>query len=144
MYEDMKNNEAGLNQNKQLPVWHYPVISLDELTNHSIEVIRKTYKKLGFGLPECIYKFKIYNELTKKNLQLQTEESMLNFGVKDIAARSLIIVNETLLIEFIDSVMEIDACQKRVKFDLENNNYTSGLLISRNVDRAELDILTVQ
>lgn len=126
------NNIVYINfddNDKQISNW-CDCSSIDDLVSEVNNVARSIHQTLKSGLPICIYQLTLYNELLKKGLQLQTEMSALNLAVKQEAERELIIVNGSLIIECVVKHKINSHYHKRVMFDLENNGYSSGLLIS--------------
>jgi len=108
----------------------YSTTDIENLIFEVTESARNIHRTLKAGLPKCIYQLKLYNDLSKKGFQLQTEMSVLNLAVRQEAERELIIVNGLLVIECIVENRIDGQYRKRVMFDLENNGYARGLLIN--------------
>lgn len=108
---------------------HYRFMDLEELTNTVMMTLQQIYLELGKGLPDCVYQLKLHNELIKQGFQLQEEALTIEDCAQNEAARSQVIINEVLVIEYTLGSNGTDDCQKRMTFDLEGENYADGLLM---------------
>lgn len=124
------NNILTKNPDKKNLACCYSSENNNELIFNVIDSAKIIHMALKSGLPKCVYQLKLYNDLLKKGFRLQTEMSALNLAVKQEAARELLIVNESLIIECIIENKIHDHYHKRIMFDLENNAYAKGLLIN--------------
>ena len=120
----------------------YSLTSGDKLLHQVIKSAKNIHMMLKPGLPKCVYQLKLYNDLLKKGLRLQTEMSALNLAVRQETARELIIVDETLVIECIIENRINSHHHKRIMFDLENNGYETGMLINFS-DDMESEVVSV-
>ena len=124
-------------------IWNHPVMDIDELIVCIAAAAQDSHNGMGPGLPSCVYQLKLFNDLAKKGLRLKVVASMLNQCAKNEPGRSLIIVNEVLVIEYISAERVSNCNKKRIKFDLQNHNYARGLLINTFSHRNKLEFLGV-
>lgn len=105
-------------------------INLDVLCGTVIDSVNEVYKNLVPGLPKSVYQLKLLKCLGSKGLQLETEKSVLTRCINDELEREIIIVNGVLVIECIVEDRIINHYQKRIMFDIQNNDHAMGLLIN--------------
>ena len=129
---------------KSKPVWDFPVMDVEQLTNYVAAQLKGIYRNLGPGLPLCVYQLKLNNGLIKKGIQLRSENSLLSYCAENEPDRSLTIVNEMLVIEYISADNVTEHNKKRIKFDLQNNNHVTGLLINLSEGRENIYVSKVQ
>lgn len=109
-------------------------VNLDDLCGTVIEAVNQVYRNLVPGLPKSVYQLNLLKYLASKGLQLETEDSALTRCITDEHEREIIIVNDLLVLECIVEEKIISHFQKRIMFDIENNDHAMGLLINFGKD----------
>lgn len=143
MNEGIQKSYIGQNSKNSGHVWDYSLMDIDVLTTYISREIKDIYRSLGPCLPGCVYQLKLYNDLLKQGFQLKTEKAILNDSPEQDVVRSLIIVNNILVIEYIAEDNMSDINNKRIKFDLKNNHHERGLLINIAEGKNSIGIMTV-
>jgi len=105
-------------------------IDISRLSNCVVAAAKNVYQELVPGLPKSVYQLKLFNCLTRQGFQLNTELSMLSQCADNELCRDIIIVNGVLVIECIVDDVVLRHYQRRIMFDLQNNDYAVGLLIN--------------
>lgn len=129
MFDNKRGKWLDLGDKENAPDRRFRLMDLEELTNTVMMTLQQIYLELGKGLPDCVYQLKLHNELIKQGFQLQEEALTIEDCGQNEAARSQVIVNEVLVIEYTTGSNGTDHCQKRMIFDLEGKNYVDGLLM---------------
>lgn len=143
MNESIYEKNAVYENKINRPIWTDFQWDAAELTDYIAAIINGTYHVLGPNLPACMYQLKVHNDLIKEGFELQEEKSILHDCIENEPVRSLLVVNKNLVIEYIAADCVTDCHIKRIRFDLQNNDYEIGLLINISKRRKTIELITV-
>lgn len=128
------NNETFCNNN---------VMEVALTVNYIADTIDEIYKVMGNNLPACLYRLKLHNELLKRGFDLQANKKVAGHCSEDRIERNLLVVNNSLAIEYISTDCITDFHKQLICHDLISHNYEMGMLINVSKSNDVFEIITV-
>ena len=138
MYDNKRGKWLVIPGKKNKHVRGHPLLNQKQLADDVAKALQQIYLELGEGLPDCVYQLKLQNDLTRKGFRLQAEEAMLNHSVKPELVRSIIVINEALVNEYVTSSRATYQPKKWMTFDLDKSSCASGLLTNLTEDKKKV------
>ena len=102
-----------------------------------------TRQQLGTGIPRSVHQLVLVNRLIHMGLTVDVEPRLTNVDLHQVQPRSVIAVNGQLLIECHAESDNKRLYQQRMKYDLNNTRYRTGLLIACDIPEGSDNVTRV-
>ncbi len=103
---------------------------IERIINLVVTQAEYTREQLGNGVPSSVHQLVLVNRLINMGLPVNAEPTLCTIDIEAGRARSVIAVSDRLLIECHAETENRQLYQRRLKHDLENSRYETGLLVS--------------